>query len=386
MKTIYFFLFTFFLSLILFQCASKKQAPTVTKITTQQADEPSFVIDTFGVLKKATTKVSLPYLADNLGNPLEKPCFEIVAKPVSWETKNKDIQKAFIQNKEAIDQSIHKELVEIFSKDISKNEMKNWTIEYEEPFIVHIPVSDINFVENMKCVGNKSKNFPLNSKIVTTYFGAKVIHIKSPKIVKAKTVRKLKATAIKNNLRIKPMDAFSRALDEKGKPKFDHKRRKLFNSPSGKLIFRKDIPLPKKRPMLEWSIKAKNPIYFAFGDLLKNAFVKETIKEKCSVYLVFDDVVPQVPECKEFNNAGFSIIRTKEDGVMEITGHAGDVQSSRKIKFNKTSMLQVGGSIITWLTLKEIEEGAFVEIDSFQKKSDDKDESSKKTPKNSVKK
>jgi hypothetical protein len=216
----------------------------------------------------------------------------------------------------------------------------------------------------MKCIGEKTGKLPQGSRAVTTLFGARVFHFKSPKPVDNETLVAMRKAIRKAGMKIEEAESYVLARDDNGKTKVNPEGKKLYTSPDGKLILKKQIPRPKDRVAYEWTLLSKTPIYFAWGELPSEALKREFNKEKCALNLVFNDATPRVPECP-FQEAGFGVLPWPEPSEAVVRVTADHITRSEIVAFDKVQMIQVGGRVVVWVKAEKIEEGALLKVDSL---------------------
>jgi hypothetical protein len=176
---------------------------------------------------------------------------------------------------------------------------------------------------------------------------------------------RMKKAAKKLGVKLKEAESYVPALDKDGKQIRNQDGKKLYTSPNGELITKKQIPPLKKHVACEWTLSSGAPLYFAFGDLPDKAWARELSPDKCSLNLVFDDVVPRIPECPELNEAGFGVKRGKSPDQVVISVTVDNQTSSAEIPFGRVGMVTAGKRVVVWVRASKIEEGAYLTIDSL---------------------
>jgi hypothetical protein len=328
-------------------------------------NEPEFIVGTFHVLNKAEEKPSVPSLATQDGK-MRDDCFETLEKPTVWETGSERAARLFKENRGAITAAVLTWLAE----DIFPEEKELfaapafWRAETSTPMVRHVFPAEIRLREDQKCIDDRTRDFPPGSRTVTTFFGAREITFRSARPVLISRIRALRQAALKKKLRLVVENPYTPALDENGKQRRGPKRKKLFNSPSGALITRRDVPPPKLRQTTQWKLVLPQPVFFAAGDLPQGAWKKENLPEVCEVYLVYNEAVPQVPACAEFNAAGFGAERAEEQGHVLVKVASADETVVKDAAFGAVTAVTIGKAAV-WVTPTRAEEGAHLKIDSL---------------------
>ncbi len=341
------------------------QAPAGPQ-TMAAPEEPSFEIGAFGVLREATRDRKLPCLMDAENQRVETPCFQEVRKPLTWETRNPEVLRLFEARRGDITASVlawYKGA--LLPAEMQGVDTARWTFEIEKAVVRHVPPKKTAFAEDQACIPADRSALPPEIRTVTTLFGATELRFRSDPPLDRQRVKAMRLEAQKHKMRLVAVNGYTRATDEGGAPKVGPNQEKLFNSPTGELIPKKALPLPKDRLTAQWRLIMPKPLYFAFGDLPPDRWQREMLPDACAVFLVFDDAVPQLPECAQFDQAGFGARRAKTPGKVVIRVATQEDTFTREVPFGERSLIQAGGQILVWVTPKQIEEGAHLKIDSL---------------------
>ncbi len=327
----------------------------------KDVDEPTFRVWSFGVLDAATREVRLPYMIGDDGAKLGEPCYQQARGLKPWETQRTEVRTKIDEHAAGIEQVILDWAAEVLLPEGEST--SGWHASYERPAVVHAPNEKVRLAGDQQCVSEKG-SLPVGSKTVTTLFGAKRILLKSPQPLSKQLLKRMRKTAKKAKLGLKPLRAYRRALDEDGKPESGSDGEKLYISPDGRLVPAKQIPKGAKRRVYELEINAWKPIWFAYGDLTEEAWLREFVTEKCEVNLVYDDPTPRGAECGEPGGVGFGVALV-EGGKMEVRVAADGFTARRVSKFDDVEMIPVGGRVIVWVKPRKIDEGAEIKINSL---------------------
>lgn len=357
--------FALFMWILVTACGAKEPAPT-TPTTAAPTDEPTLEIGTFGVLAEASRDKQLPYLMNGEGRRVETPCFEPVKKTLAWETQHPKVAQYFDAHREAIAATVRAWYKEtIYPKEMWGVDLSTWTIEFDEILVRHVPAEKVAFADDQTCISDNETALPAGSKTVTALFGTTHLRFKSDIPLDRGRIKAMKQAAKKKKMQLVALNAYKPAKDENGKPKLGVNKEKLFNSPTGVLIPKKEVPLPKDRLTVEWKVVMTKPLYVAYGDLPSEMWRREVLPEACEVYLVFDDAIPRVPQCAQFGRAGFGATRAESPDNVIIKVATSEATYKKEVPYNKPSFIQAGGHILVWVTPKAIEEGAHLKIDSL---------------------
>ena len=334
--------------------------PAPAKVT-KDVDEPTFRVWSFGVLDAATREVLLPYMIDGDGAKLEEPCYQQARGLKPWETERSEVRAKLDEHAAGIEKAILDWAAEVLLPDGEST--SGWRASYERPAVVHAPNEKVRLAGDQQCVSEKGL-LPEGSKTVTTLFGAKRILFKSPQPLSKQLLKRVRKTAKKTKLWLKPLRAYRRAVDEDGTPESGSDGEKLYLSPDGRLVPARQIPRGAKRRVYELEINSWQPIWFAYGDLPEEVWLREFVTEKCEVNLVYDDPTPRAAECGEPNGVGFGV-GLVGDGKMEVRVAADGFTARRVVKFDDVEMIPVGGRVIVWVKSRKIDEGAEIKINSL---------------------
>ncbi|MCP4675649.1 MAG: hypothetical protein GY854_09125 [Deltaproteobacteria bacterium] len=329
--------------------------------------EPEFDIAGFEVLEEATTLADLPYLVGHNGAVVKTPCWAITKNTKSWQTENPSVLRDLEKNIGAIQGAVMAWARNaLLPSDTSWSTVASWRVALEKPQIVHASLEHVRLLDDQQCIDEQKAALPQKSKTVTTLFGALELHFRSKTPLDAKLLKNMRKAAKKASARLKSVRyEYPRAVDAGGKPLKDEKGRPLFQGPGGELLPRFKIPKPKNRPVFEWKLVFKKPLYVAFGDLPSDVWAREIDPSQCSVNLIFDDATPRVPECAGAKDAGFGVATGGSPGTVVVKVTADGMTVSEEVPFNTRKMIWVAGRVIAWVTPKKLVEGALLNIDSL---------------------
>lgn len=350
---------------VLSSCARNAAPPSYKSEKFSAENEPEFVIGGFHVLGKAQKNPSLPTLVTQDGRVNEN-CYKVRGKPSTWKTDNQRTARLLEKNERSVTAAV----LAWLAADIFPNEKELfadpsfWKVEVSTPVVRHVYPSEIALKDDQTCIDEQTRDFPLGAQTATTFFGAGEMTFKSSSPVLSSRIRALRQAALKKKLRVIVKNAYTPALDENGKQRRGPKRKKLFNSPTGALIAQRDIPPPKLRKTTQWKIVLPKPVFFAAGFLPNGSWKKENLPDACEVYLVYNEAVPHVPACSEFNAAGFGVERAEEQGHVLIKAASADKTFVKDAEFGKVTAMTTGNAAI-WITPIQAEEGAHLKIDSL---------------------
>lgn len=334
--------------------------PPVTSAD-DEVDEPNFRVWSFGVLDAATREVGLPYMIGADGGKLEQPCYQPVRGLKPWETGRKAVQAKLDEHAAGIEGAILDWVAEALLPEGKVT--SGWKASYERPSVVHVPNAELRLTGDQQCVSEKG-SLPEGAKTVTTLFGAKRIFLQSPQPIEKPVLKQMQRTAKRAKVWLKPLRAYRRAVDEDGAPMSGPDGKKLYVSPDGRLVPSKQIPKGAKRRIYEIEINSWQPIWFAYGDLPEEAWVREFVAEKCTINLVYDDPTPRPADCGEPAGVGFGVALVGS-GDMEIRVAADGYTGRARAKFKDVVMIPVGGRVIVWVKTKKILEGAELKVNSL---------------------
>ncbi len=338
----------------------EEPSPAPVKVT-KDVDEPTFRVWSFGVLGAATREVHLPYMIGGDGARLEEPCYQQARGLKPWETERTEVRAKLDEHAVGIEQAILDWAAEVLLPD--GESISGWHASYERPAVVHAPNEKVRLAGDQQCVSEKG-SLPKGSKTVTTLFGAKRILFTSPQPLSKQLLKRVRKTAKKTKLWLKPLKAYRRAVDEGGVPKSGSDGEKLYTSPDGRLVPAKQIPKGARRRVYELEINSWQPIWFAYGDLPEEAWLREFTTDKCEVNLVYDDPRPQAAECGEPSGVGFGVALAGDD-ELEVKVAADGFTARHVAKFDDVEMIPVGGRVIVWVKPRKIDEGAEIKINSL---------------------
>lgn len=342
--------------------AREQEETTLPKSEFKFGKEPQFAISKLSALPKATPLDSIPYLATSNGVPKDETCFLATKEAQFWDTQNPVVLKQL----KAMEAEIETAVLAWTRDTLYPERTFSFHARFEAPVIKHVSPAQVRLSPQQKCVDNVAMLFPNGARTITTQFGAEEFFYESKSPIDQQLIKKMepKAKAAKCLVKALPYD-YPQAIDTKGKPLKDAKGRPQFKGPNGELLNKKDIPKLKKRPVFKWSLTCHKPVFFAVGDLQADAWSSEADPAKCSVNLIYWDATPRVPECPEFNDAGFGVEQITEQNAVKVKVTADGETVSQTIPFNERQAIQISGRMVVWVVATPIEEGALLSIDSF---------------------
>jgi hypothetical protein len=296
-------------------------------------EEPTFKVWEMGALARARTDAPVPFLIDGAGAPVETPCFERARGLKPWDTGRAQVISKLEANGEAIRAAIRAFALEpIFSGD--EELASTLAVAWEVPAIVHAPGGKVRLAADQACIDPGARSLPEGARAVTTLFGARELRFTGQEPLAKDRLAALRKAAEKAKLRFRPLTA-------------------------------EGEPATGKRPAHGFRLSFPSPLWFAWGDLPKEAWGREQDPAECRLNLVFDDVVPRVPECGGPADVGFGAVRGESAGAVVLKVSADGVTAGATAKAGETVMVQAGGRVIVWLTPTPIVEGVEVAVDTL---------------------
>ena len=346
---------------------SKTESPAAIEsyTTTQHGDEPEVTFAGFSILQAASTSGVSPYLATPEGDLSKGTCFSAAPQYPVWQTENPEIIQKLSEHTAEIEKAILAWAREAFLPVYITGAME-LRAGFEEIVINHTPLEGLRLSPEQNCIEDARCSFPANSRTITTQFGARKITFKSEKMLDPKDLKAIRTAAETSGFQLTAQRFdYPKAMGPDGNRLKDEKDRPLFLGPEGEKINWSEIPKPKKRPVLGWSLQLETPLYFAVGDLIPGSWASEADPDKCSLNLVFSDPTPRVPDCPELNVAGFGVEKSTLFDAVTVKVTADGITETRQVQFGKRQAIQLGGRVIVWVEPTSLEEGAKLTIDSF---------------------
>ena len=341
-------------------CGSK--TPEITEPVDAKPKGPNYEV--FAPLKQATMDVSLPVIT---GTDEPADCFKPVEGLV-YEEADVVLKEQISQHMPKIKSALAAWLVNELEPDgVSEAMVKKWDISLEDVVVMDLPRDQLRFVDDPQCLSGKGW-VPEGQHVVVTYFGAKTFKFETSVPLNQDIQEELlQAVGMKNIvMESEAMFVYEPAMDEAGEPLLDPEGNQLYTSPSGDFIAEADVPPVEERKMKDWIFKSENPIYFAFKDFPKDAWRKEGAKDKCNIILIPEALTPQMPDCSEFQESGFSVsIIDDEDQPVSITIKTGEELKGVTLAWKEPTKVQVNDRIIVWLMPEKVEVGVNLWLNSL---------------------
>lgn len=349
-------------------CSPAKPVNTVTGslFYEKTATEPEFEIGSFHTLGAATQQSMIPYLGQKDGSLVETPCFEGNRKARQWKTQNSSIIETLEMRKDEVSSAVLEWFKAQLETPPSNAVLSNWSvsIDAENVLIRHAKNEDVALAEDQQCFTEKIRALPNGSKVVTTLFGATKFNITSRAPLDFQEVKQLRNGIRKAGAKLHSLPSYNRAKDKKGRPIFK-KGKPMFEAPNGILVFKKDVPRPKDRPVYEMTLKIPKGLFVAFGDMPAFHIEEEKGPAVCKINLIFDDMVPRIPNCPEIKDIGFGVSMADEEGSVIVKAATEGETGQSVIPYGTVGLVQAGGTGVAWVTPKRLEEGAFLQIDAW---------------------
>ncbi len=308
--------------------------------------------------------IELPFLL-GLEGITDKSCLQTVQE-ISKSEDDVMVKEMLGEHQSAVTKSIR----DWFVDDLAPMGLTDvlagaWSIEIENAVMLQAAPGKLRFVDNQQCVGRSGK-LDDQEHIVTTLFGAKVIHFKTTLPIDYDLQQEMLRVTEKENMTMES-DAFfvyEEAKDRNGEPLQNAKGDVLFVAPDQSQIPESQVPAPENRLMEEWQLVLEKPIFFGYREMPKEIWRKESKKNLCDVFLVWDDVTPRPPECAEYQESSF-LAKKVGNGKLLLTINTNQKKIEEEFAFGETKMLQIDDRILLWLSPKEVEEGCQVRLNSL---------------------
>jgi hypothetical protein len=319
----------------------------------------------FAPLEKLTFEPTLPVIigADELF-----PCFQVVedVAPAEADIMVKDMLEK--QNKH-IAQLIRDWFTNELEIDgVSPTVASKWTITPVNPVALEVPRDRVRFAPDPECLSKKGW-IPKGQQLAVVLFGAAQFDFESTLPLNLNIQESmLESLGMKNIiLESEALFVYEPALDGNGEPMVTPEGKELFTSPNGEFIPVEEVPPPEKRLMDKWTMKSDVPIYFGFKEIANDAWRKESDKEKCNLILIPDQLNPQLPECAEFQEVGFSVtILEDDDKPVSLTMTLGEEEHKGiQLAWGEGQKTQVNDRMILWLKAKKVEVGVDLQVNSL---------------------
>ena len=342
----------------------KTSAPK--KVTQTAADEPPFEVAAIHILPKATEDRILPFVSTSNGTPIETPCLVRSKKSKQWTTTNRQVLNTLRQNQGRISAALMTWLAADAPDALPASEVAGWkAVLYEETAMIrHFATDDVRFATPQNCITDTVRMLPQGNEVITTLFGVTGFSLLSPSPMHPDTVKALKNMAQKKRIHIKTVPTFQRARDAQGKPMFK-KGKPLFEAPDGTLVLKKDVPLPRDRPVFELVFNVPKGIFVAEGNMPRTRFAVHQAPPGCQINLIFDDMTPRVPECLGSSEMGFGVSMAENPGEVVVKIATAFATGEAVIPYDQTAMVQAGGTGFAWVTPRRLEEGAVLQMDTL---------------------
>ena len=338
--------------------------PNTPTKTAKSSEEPTVEYESYRPLETLLRNADLPFWVNGEGKASSARCFEPSRKPRTWQTANSAIVNEMNRHADETDRVVIDWLRNEVLKEVSVGVgLDGLTFAYEKPTVAHVPLDKLAFDPEETCLSRADRGLPQGASVVATLFGAKALAVESRRPVSREKVMEMKRAAAKHGVRLVPDNAFTPAVDADGQPVRDEKKRRLFNSPSGKLIQKKEVPPPNRRPVVSWRFVMTKPVYFAYGTVPVKVWGNTPLPPDCQVFLVYDDAVPQVPDCVSFNAAGFGATRSETAGHVTIRIATDETTATKTLPLGVPSRVVVADHLVVWITPRPVEEGARLEIE-----------------------
>ncbi len=339
-------------------------APTPVSTDLSSEGEPNLHIGNFLVLEEATDAPEIPYASSGNGTQLEDPCFDVETGLKAWETSNPKILDLIDANKDALNDTLRRWIESAFEAFEDDGLGGGFELTLTDQVVLHAAPKNTRLSLNQTCVSVSMGQATFPAQVITALFGVKTIDLKNNEPFDPKTVKKMRKAAKEMGIKLQATPAeYPRAEGEDGKPLKDEKGRPLFEAPDGTHILRMKIPAPKDRPIFDWRLRFKEPLYFAAGDLPEGSWASETDPLLCEAFLVFDDVTPQPLDCEKLPEAGFSVSRGAGDSEVELKVTVDGVLTSKTVRYAEQTEVVASGRVVAWVTVDRVEEGAKIQVD-----------------------
>ncbi len=309
--------------------------PAAPKQPAASVEEPVFKVWEMGPLALARSNSAIPFLVDAAGAVVDTPCFERARKLEPWNTSRTQVIDKLETNADGIRAAIRGWAKDaIFTDEGTAGLAVALTVAWKTPAIVHAPNPKVRLTADQECIDAATRFLPAGVKAVTTLFGAREVTFTGGAPLSKDQVAALRKAADKAKVRFRPLTA------------------------SGETA-------KKKQPVLGFRLSFNTPLWFAWGDLPAEVWVREQDPAACRLNLVFDDVIPRVPECEGPKDVGFGASQGETAAEVVLKVSADGVTAETTAKAGETVMIQAGDRVVAWLTPAPIIEGVDLAVDTL---------------------
>ncbi len=343
-----------------------KKADPVMETTTAAPAPTGPDYQVFAPLEEAMRARAMPFLISEGGGIEENTCFQIVEglEPSSAGMA----ERAPIEDSgDKVARALAAWMVsELQPLGLTEVEAARWEVDVEDPVVLEVSKERLRFVEDPECISDQTGWLSEGTRAVSALIGAKRFVFKTAVPV-GKQVKEemLRVTADKGiKMESEALFQYKPARDKKDELIANEQGVPMYVAPDGTHIPETQVPPESQQVMREWTMEFEQPLYFAFRELPEDAWRREAQRDKCDVNLIWQDVTPRRPDCEEFNESSFSVVKT-EKGEVSVTITTGDDNKGAILEPKEAKRVQVSDRIILWLSPVEIEEGALVRINSL---------------------
>lgn len=342
----------------------KKAEPVVETTTVAPAPKgPDYQV--YAPLKKATRAKTMPFLVGDEGVE-EMTCFQAI-EGLEYSDAGMAERKLIEDHGSELASALAAWMVsELTPIGLTEAQAARWEVTAQDAVVLEVPDERVRFVDGPECISDKTGWLPKGTRAVTGLIGAKSFSFEASipvsKDLKEEMLRVIEGKGIK--LESEALFRYEPLKNTKGELIANEQGVPMYLAPDGTQIPETEVPPESQQVMKEWSMEFEQPLYFAFHELAQDAWRREAEKDKCDVNLIWQDVKPRRPDCEEFDESAFSIVKT-EDGEASITITTGEDNKGVVMGFKKAERVQLNDRIILWLSPVEIEEGALVRVNSL---------------------
>ncbi len=319
----------------------------------------------YAPLPKIVTDPTVPFLVDQTG-VVDISCFK-KKSDINTQTASMEIKAAIEKKSSYLKEVIGKWVLDDLSPSgITEDDVTKWEISVEYPVMLEFDPMNLRFEDSQECIQESTGWLDQNVRAVTTLIGARNFTITSSSRLTIDQQDNLMEALKSKGMTMsgQGLDFYKPVLDSEGNPKYNSENEALYTGPGGISITEKDMPPESERGVKEFTIKAENPLFFAFREIPNSAWQKIQKKKECYVFVVWGDVKPRAPDCAEFTSALFAAEKI-DDQTIKVEVTVDSKSQKMEIPFETTQKIMMGNRVLLWINVKKEEEGATIRFNSL---------------------
>jgi len=309
--------------------------------------------------------VQLPFLLENDEEIVDAACFQPIADVIEADV-TEDVSEQIEDQRQAVSKVLRQWVRdEVSPSAVTDTSIDSWTITPEKVTSIEIDDTMARFADEEDCIDSSTGWMRRDVTVVAGLFGGTSFRFSTTSPIPRASAQKLieELTAAGFPTTTDDIQDYELVKNDDGTPRKGDDGAKLYRHPDLGVVSENDITQPERQQMKTWTVTSDEPIVFAFRELNKAVWVRESAADECNVNVVWQDPIFREAECAQLAGTGFKAARTADGVRVEVK--TGTKVESYDLQFGNVERIRLDDQIILWISPVQIEEGALIRTNSL---------------------